>query len=348
MTAIIRSTGMKGYRELMTTLGVDPMPLLRKHKLPADLGDVDDATVPILSVMQLMEDSAAAAHRPDLGLQLAARQDIDILGPLAMAIQHSANVREAMTTASRYLYVHSPAAQLSVIEPSTLVQDAAEIRLELVVPRAPVCRQALDQCLGRMHHLVRSFAADNYRLLAVAFPYGNSADPGAYARFFGQARIYTEQEHAGLHVSPQTLGSRLENVNASLKNIALEYLQRHYGDPGLSMVERVRRALHCTLGATGGSKSAIAELLFVHPRTMQRKLADEGATFEGVRDEVRQEIALRYLQQTTIPLAQLTSLLGFSDQSVLTQSSIRWFGMPPSKIRASSRPRAPAAANRSS
>lgn len=116
-----------------------------------------------------------------------------------MAIQHSANVREAMTTVSRYLYVHSPAAQLSVIEPSTLVQDAAEIRLELLVPRAPVSRQALDQCLGRMHHLVRSFAADNYRLLAVALPYGNSADPGAYARFFGPARIYTEQEHAGLH-----------------------------------------------------------------------------------------------------------------------------------------------------
>ncbi|MNC80644.1 HTH-type transcriptional regulator VirS [compost metagenome] len=67
---------------------------------------------------------------------------------------------------------------------------------------------------------------------------------------------------------------------------------------------------------------------------MQRKLAEESATFEGIRDGVRQEIALRFLTQTRIPLAQLAAILGFSDQSVLTTSSRRWFGMSPSKVRA--------------
>ncbi|WP_197744197.1 helix-turn-helix domain-containing protein [Candidatus Nitrosacidococcus tergens] len=99
------------------------------------------------------------------------------------------------------------------------------------------------------------------------------------------------------------------------------------------MAERVRRALLCTLSATGGSKSAVAESLFLHPRTMQRKLSNEKATFEGIRDNVRREIALRYLTQTNIPLTQLTNLLGYSNQSVLTSSCRRWFDMPPTKVR---------------
>ena len=101
-------------------------------------------------------------------------------------------------------------------------------------------------------------------MLAVAFPYRNMVGSHAYERFFGNVRIYTEQDHAGLHVSPRTLASKLESVNPSLRNIALDYLQRHYGDPDLTMVERVRRALLCTLSSTGGNKSAIAELLWLY------------------------------------------------------------------------------------
>ncbi|CAB1277161.1 hypothetical protein [Candidatus Nitrosacidococcus tergens] len=43
-----------------------------------------------------------------------------------------------------------------------------------------------------------------------------------YTHFFEKARLYTEQEHAGLHVSPQTLSSKLKNANSSLKKIAID------------------------------------------------------------------------------------------------------------------------------
>jgi AraC-like DNA-binding protein len=334
MATMINSTGFKGYSGLMNELGVDPLPLLRKHGLPVDLGEVDDAVVPIIPVMQLMEESALVTQHLDFGLTLAARQGIDIIGPLAMAIQHSKNVREAMDTASRFLYVHSPAVQLSIIDPSPLIPGAVEIRLEQAVPNAPLFRQTIEHCLSRLHYLLKSFAKDNYHLLAITFPYGDVSNFSDYRRFFGTAQVCLEHEFSGLHLSPKTLNSKLDNVSSLLKNIALDYLQRHYGNPELSMTSRVRRALHCTIGAMGGSKSSIAELLFLHPRTMQRKLAEESATFEGIRDGVRQEIALRFLTQTRIPLAQLATILGFSDQSVLTTSSRRWFGMSPSKVRA--------------
>ncbi|MCY1271433.1 HTH-type transcriptional regulator VirS [compost metagenome] len=333
---MVRSAGMKGFSRLLRELGVNPQPLLGKHGLPQDLGENDDEMVSLRAIVALMEDSAAVTGCSDLGLKLAAHQDIQVLGPLATAIQHSASVREALNTASHYLFVHSPALVFSVLESSSLVAGAVELRMEVVLSRLSSRRQTLDQCLGVVHRVVKFFAGSQYQLLAVALPHTPLADLQAYKSFFG-APVHTDQEYAALHVSPKTLNSGLADVNAALRTVALDYLERQYGDPNLSMTDRVRRALRSTLSSTGGSKSAIADLLFVHPRTLQRRLAAEDATFDAIRDEVRREAAERYLNETRIPLAQLASLLGLADQSVLTRLCLRWFDTTPSAMRKRSR-----------
>lgn len=326
---------MTGYAALMRRLGANPLQLLEKYGLPPDLGAHEEALVPLAPIVAMMEESAVVTGRPDFGLQLAASQDIRILGPLAAAMQHSSTVGEAVETASRYLFVQSPALVLSTVEPSSFVADAVELRLDLVVPEVPVRRQSMDQCLGDLHRILQFLVRDQYRLLGVTLPHAPVGDLGVYKRFFG-APVHPEQEYGGVHVSPETLSASLAAVNKSLREMALDYLNRHYMDPGQSMAARVRRALNTTLSSTRGSKSVIADLLFLHPRTLQRKLAAEGAKFEDIRDAVRRETALHYLRETRIPLSQLSSLLGLSDQSVLTRSCLRWFGQTPSSLRSNS------------
>lgn len=329
---MVRSAGLTGYAALMRGLGTNPLSLLEKHGLPANLGEDEDRLLPLAHIVSLMEDSAAVTGCQDLGLQLAANQDIRILGPLAAAMQHSSTVAEALNTASRYLFVQSPGLLFNVIAPSTLVAGAVELRIDIVLPQQPVRRQSMDQCLGDLHRILQFLARDEYRLLAVALPHAPTAGLAVYKRYFG-VPVHPEQEYGGLHVAPGTLSASLSAVNKSLREMALDYMNRHYGDPSQSMSTRVRRALRSTLSTTNGSKSAIADLLFLHPRTLQRKLALEGATFEDIRDDERKQTALHYLRETRIPLAQLSSLLGLAEQSVLTRSCLRWFGSTPSRIR---------------
>lgn len=319
---------MKGYSGLMRGLGANPVPLLKKHGLPMDCGENDEDLLPVASVVNLLEESAAATGCGDLGLRLAALQDIHVLGPLAAAMQHSATVGEAMSTLARYLFVQSPALSFSIVRE----RDAVELRVDVVLPQQPRRRQVFDQCLGDLHQILRFLAREHYRLLSVALPHTPAADRRVYERFFA-APVRIDQEHGGLRVSPGTLSGDLGAVNRSLREIALDYMNRHYGDPTQSMTTRVHRALSSTLSTTSGSKSAIANLLFVHPRTLQRKLAAEGTKFEDLRDDVRQQTALRFLRETQIPLAQLSSLLGLADQSVLTRCCVRWFGATPSRMR---------------
>jgi len=329
---MVRSSGVIGYSALMRSLGVDPKPLLKKHGLPLDLGENDDVLVPVRAIVNLEEDSAAATNCPDFGLRLAATEDIRVVGPLAAAIQNAETVGEALQTASRYLFVHSAALKFSVIPKSTLIHGAVELRFETLLDNLGTDRQVSDQCLGVLHRIAIFLTGADYGLLAVTLSHKPLADLSVYKKFFG-VPVHAEHPHAGLHVTPATLKRKLPTVNKPLQKMALDYLSSHYADPSQDIVTRVRRVLTSTLSSNRGAKDAIAALLFLHPRTMQRKLAAAGVVFEELRDDVRRETALRYLSGTQIPLAQLASLIGLADQSVLTRCCVKWCGKTPSQIR---------------
>ena len=71
----------------------------------------------------------------------------------------------------------------------------------------------------------------------------------------------------------------------------------------------------------------------MHPRTLQRRLREEGTSFEDIKDDVRRDAAARYLSQSDIPLTRVAALLGYSESSVLARSCKRWFDNSPRKVR---------------
>jgi AraC-like DNA-binding protein len=331
MVALIRTGALRGYRELMRSLGVDPLPLLRRQGVTPEQLDDEDALVPLHRLVALGEASALATRCPDFGLRLSASQDIRMLGPLALVLQNAPTIGEALQSAARYLYVHSPALRFSVRPRSTLVPGAMELRFEIDLPGQGAMRQSFDQSLGDTHRIVRFLAGDHYKLLAVALPHRPLAPLSTYVRFFG-APVHTEQEHAGLHVGALTLKAPLREVNEALRQMALEHITRHYGEGDDALAPRVRSALRQTL-SNAGNKETITRLLNLHPRTLQRRLAAEGTSFNALREEVRREAAQRYLCETRVPMSQLAGLLGLSEQSALTRSCRRWFGHTPSAVR---------------
>jgi AraC-like DNA-binding protein len=73
----------------------------------------------------------------------------------------------------------------------------------------------------------------------------------------------------------------------------------------------------------------IATMLGMSERTLQRRLAAEGTSFERLLDDTRRELAQHYLGQSNISLADIAYLLGFSDQSSFFRAARRWFGNSP-------------------
>ena len=67
--------------------------------------------------------------------------------------------------------------------------------------------------------------------------------------------------------------------------------------------------------------------------TLQRRLAQEGCRYQQLLDQVRYRLAKEYLLGTTLPVAEIASLLGFSDTTNFRRSFKRWSDTTPSVIR---------------
>lgn len=332
MTAMVRASGLRGYRALMRALGADPDAVLRQYRIDPQALDDEDALLPLRATAHLIEASAGMTQCPDFGLRLAESQDISVLGPLAIAMQNAPTVAAALDIASRYLFMHSRGMVMSVHPRSELIDDAVEVRFELHVPGQIGVRQTFDVCLGDVHRMIELLAGGRPVLRAVCLPHTPIAPLGVYTRFFG-APVHVACKYGGLHLAREIYELPLQAVNQMLQQLAVDYLSLHFGSPEQTVAVRVRQVLQRTLGTAHGSKTAIATLLNMHPRTLQRHLSAERSSFEMLRDDVQRELAQRYLCETRISLTQLADLLGYSEQSVLTRACRRWFGMTPSVLR---------------
>ena len=74
-------------------------------------------------------------------------------------------------------------------------------------------------------------------------------------------------------------------------------------------------------------------MLAMHPRSLQRKLDEEGTSFEQIRDKLRQQLLLQYLADSKASMSQIASVQGFSEQSALSRACKNWFGVTPRQLK---------------
>ena len=81
----------------------------------------------------------------------------------------------------------------------------------------------------------------------------------------------------------------------------------------------------------------VARELGVSGRTLARKLAADGLTFAEILDQLRSDLAARYLEEGNLAIAQIAWLVGYRGVSAFTHACKRWTGMTPGQIRDASR-----------
>jgi AraC-like DNA-binding protein len=332
MTAMVRLQAVRGYRELVADLGGDPTRLLRAAKIKVSAFDEPAAFISFGGMIQLLERSAGELDCPDFGLRLAERQNIGILGPLAVAMRYSATVGDATQCASKYMYVHNPAIGFSVRPDEPDRQSLFEF--EILSEHASQCTQMMEHGVGITCRILSMLGEGRSRLQKVWLPHRPVASRAIYRRHF-DAPIIFEASSAAIAVEAGDLGLPLSERNPELHDLATSYLDIEFPKRQAPFLVQVRRVIERLLGTGSCSYTEVARALSMHPRTLQRRLRDEGTTFEAIKDEARRDLAERYLAHRDVPLTQVTALLDYSEQSALTRSCQRWFHTSPRSLRAS-------------
>lgn len=329
--SVIRSAGLRGFRATVAELGGNAEDFAAAAGLPLAALDADDLLVSDQAMAMAFEIAADRLACPDLGLRIAARQDLGMLGPLALAIRSSPTLADALECTSRYLFVHARSLRLS-IEPDPYGEHGVSALYYGVQPGLPTLVQGTDVGLGFLHRTLVRLVDGRYGLRSVELPYRPPAPRRVYEEFFGVG-VRFERPAAMLRLPTSLTRRAIAGGDENLRRLAMAFLAEQAGDAGAETVPRVRAAVQQLLGTTAPEIGSVARLLTIHPRTLQRRLAAEHTGFAAIVDDVRRQEARRYLTTTDLPMSQIASLLGLAEQATLTRCARRWWNTTPTALR---------------
>jgi AraC-like DNA-binding protein len=147
---------------------------------------------------------------------------------------------------------------------------------------------------------------------------------GAFPIQFGQPRGGMVLPLSLWQMRQPSANSRLHDA---LEAHAAELLSEKLG--GNSMAARVRRELVSELRGGEPTVQKIAKKLATTARTLQRRLAQESTAFQTELDQVRAQLAKRYLTEEGLSVTEVAFLLGFSEASAFARAHRRWYGRAP-------------------
>src|SRR5262245_25237065 len=269
------------------------------------------------------------AHRErrvcNLALQLAQRTPVGANPLLDYLIVSSDSVGQGLERLTKYLRLVNPSIGLTVRRDLDVVRWVVERAL------APFFTElTLSLCVIRFMRETH----DQFRATHVSFTH-EPEDVVEYARVL-RCQIRAKASWNGLVIAKPALDLPLRRsdpvLRAWLERQAAAILARlpSSGDA----CDEVRSVLSTQATAGEMTIDAVARRLSTTPRTLQRRLARAGTSFETLCDDARRQAAEMYLSTTTLTIAEVTYLLGYSEPTAFHRAFKRWHGTTPQAFRA--------------
>ena len=339
-TAMVRIDALRKFPEVVSQLGGDPNNLLAKFQIDPAVLNNRHAVIHYRSLVHLLERAAVELNCPDFGMRLAAAQGgVKVLGPLEFAMRNSRTLREAFRYCDKHQQVYSTATRMRFDEADGPA-DCRFLRLDILVTRLPSHPQTIERALLLTQHIAQVVSQGQVRAREVWFTHDAIAPIAAYREYFG-ADVRFGQRMDGLFFSNSDLDLAIPNVDPMLYELTTNFIENRFPSAETVLSTRVRTIVERLLLEGDSTYSSVAAMLGMHPRTLQRRLRDEGESFESIKDSVRREVALRYLKHSDVPLIRVAKLLGYSEISALSRSCYRWFSVSPRQLRSGTQPQPP-------
>ncbi|MEK6788857.1 MAG: AraC family transcriptional regulator [Pseudomonadota bacterium] len=294
----------------------------------AQLHDAD-ALVAREQELRLVENlMLALPDIPALGFELGLRYSVATFGIWGFALRTSRNLREALQSAMRYLPLSTAYCRFAIFgdqQEYGISADPSDIPQHL--------RQfLLERDTATAINLFNELALSGLRVLRLEFQGRAPAHAGQIEALCGIAPHY--------ECSRNAIVLRRQDAELPLPMYDM-HLVRLLEDQCRAQLERrqvagiagqVRQLL---LGSAGlvASLEDVASHLAMAPRSLRRRLAEEGANFRNLVDAERGQLARQLLENTEMKLEEMAVQLGYGDTASFTRAFRRWFGQSPSEYR---------------
>jgi AraC-like DNA-binding protein len=326
--------GVAILASVLRETGVDPEPLLIRAGIePARIHD-PGAHVTATQELALIRHAIAATDVPDLGLRAGRRHHFSLFGMWGFAMASSPTLNEAVRLGLRYIdLTHTFLRWSYVAEPDNPRLELVEA-YRLGTARRFVIERDMSACIT----LVQDMTGNRQALRQARFPYPKPEVCDSYEAIFG-ANVDFDASRATLLIDPTQLSVPLPQANAMAASLAEEQCRRQLegNEGGRGIAGRLRRLLLSETGRLSSLPEA-ARSFGMSIRTLRRRLAAEDTSYRSVLDQVRHDLAVQYLENTSLGVDDIADRLGYGDAAGFCHAFRRWKNDSPGRWRRNNRP----------
>ena len=304
------------------------------HDLLADLGFTADdlvdphLSIPLPSVIELIERARALTGERALGFYLGLQMSISAHGYLGFAAMSAPTLRDALAVTIQYAPIRTTSLVLHLESTETSAALVIDEQADLGAARDVVLLGLLVGLWRIGNVLLGKEMTESY--LDVTFP-----EPDYYVRFRRtNPRVRFSRSANRLAFDAALLDAPLVSADPASLQLAQDQCEQMLASLGSEspVVERVRRLV---LRRSSGVRSfeELAAAVRVSPRTLRRRLADARVSFSTLLDEARRDRALILLRSRDVSTKDVAERVGYSNVANFMRAFRRWTGRTPAAYR---------------
>jgi len=311
--------------------GVSPAVLQDAIGFAVETAADPDARIPLSMEEALWNEAARLTHDDAIGLHAAERLQPGEFDVLDYVVRTAPTWRQALERLVRYNRLEHDAAVF------TLQHGLDTLRVEhQFKPGFGVqCRHSAEFTLGSLVIFGAQITGGPLAPVSIEFRHAAPQSTIEHERIFGTAPRFGAPINA-VEWTLEQVQRPTVTADAALSRI----IERHAlailaarPEPHASYADRVRHDIAQHVGHADISMKSVAARLKLSERSLQRRLAEESITFDALLDSLRQQLALRLLEDPKLAISEVAYLLGYSEPSPFYRAFRRWTGKTPRDVR---------------
>lgn len=283
---------------------------------------------------QIIAAAVAETGDPHLGLHAGEHLNLAAAGLVNQLVQTSSTLREALEHCCAFSLLGCPAIHLSLEEahPYYCLRMQPDPVWAVQYPLA--AQHTLEGHLAFSLREYQALLLDKQPPAKVHLMSKRPDNVAEYERIF-RAELHFGQPEGALFFTARQMDSPVVTSDYDLMRVLLAHANERLAalQQSASAYYQVKYTIFQLMGLSLPTLEEVAANLNQSPRSLQRRLHDEGHTFQSITEALRQELAQSYLKQANLSLADIAALLGYADNSSFSRSFKRWTGVSPRAYR---------------
>ena len=310
-------------------LGVSAAEVLRHAGLPAALFHQEKILVSTEELFALYRGIAETSRDPAIGLKLGTEDRLERYDPIGIAAVLARSFRDALQRLARYKLLTCPEA-IEVAERG----NECRVQFRWLLAQETEPPLLVDVCFAWVVGIARRGTGALLRPRRLELR-GATGNRRMYEAHFGCPVKFDARQNA-IVFGTADLDRPFLTHNADLFATVAPQLEAELSQALASKAigEQVKGILKQLLAGRRPGLDDVARELRTSSRTLQRRLADDGRTFQQLMQEARRELARHYLLHSSLELNETAYLLGYEDAHSFFRAFHHWEGSSPGEWRA--------------